>query len=116
MTLHDGLTISTGNLTISTGNLICNNNLNVANEITGLTITGTNMSANNLTVNNNFNCNNLNFNNPSVNLTMRIGTNATVFNNDIIIGTNFTTTYLNGIVVFNGGTFNMSTYINQLLF
>ncbi len=49
---------------------------------------------------------------------MNIGTNGGSFlnPNSIYIGNNYSTTYLNGLVVFAGLTFNMSSFINQVGF
>ena len=143
MTLHNRLNLANGNLTITTGkleiiggvgltnyinndttfngNIICNNNLSITNnltvdnEITSLNITGTTISAANLFVSTNLNSNNLNFNNTLGN-NMNIGTNvlSPISLNTINIGNTFTRTYLNGIVFFAGGTFNMSLFINQI--
>jgi len=136
-------TLSTGNLTITTGkleiiggvglinyinndttfngNIICNNNLsitnnlNVDNEITSLNITGTSISAANLFVSTNLNSNNLNFNKQLGNI-MNIGTNVVspLSFNRIDIGNSFTRTYLNGVVFFAGGAFNMNSFIDQI--
>jgi hypothetical protein len=143
MTLHEGLNIQNGNLTITTGNLeiiggvgltnyinndttfngniICNNNLSITNnltvdnEITSLNITGTSISAANLFVSTNLNSNNLNFNNQLGNI-MNIGTNVVspLSFNRIDIGNSFTRTYLNGVVFFAGGAFNMNSFIDQI--
>jgi hypothetical protein len=138
MTLHEGLNIQNGNLTITTGkleiiggvgltnyinndttfngNIICNNNLSITNNLTvDNEITGTSISAANLFVSTNLNSNNLNFNNTLGN-NMNIGTNvlSPISLNTINIGNTFTRTYLNGIVFFAGGVFNMSSFINQI--
>jgi hypothetical protein len=143
LTISGNTTLSTGNLTITTGkleiiggvgltnyinndttfngNIICNNNLSITNnltvdnEITSLNITGTSISAANLFVSTNLNSNNLNFNNTLGN-NMNIGTNvlSPISLNTINIGNTFTRTYLNGIVFFAGGTFNISSFINQI--
>ena len=106
--------------------LIINHNINVTNEITSLNIISTNLTATNITCNNNLNGNNIfanNFNSNNYNFinslgghAMNIGTNggAGLNLNSITVGNALSIIYLNGLVVFNGGTYNMSGFINQI--
>ena len=90
--------------------LIINNNINVTNEITSLNLTSTNLSATNI------NCNNYNCSNSNGNNVVMIATNGGDFlsGNNITIGNLYSTTYIAGLVIFQGGNFNMSGLINQI--
>ena len=112
VTTPSNLTMTNGKLTISgtTPNTFNNDCIFNGN------ITATNLSIVNGLSLTDLNCNNLNFTNSVGNNAMRIGTNGGSFvsPNSIYIGNNFSTTYLNGLVIFSGLTFNMSSFINQL--
>ena len=90
--------------------LIINHNINVTNEITSLNLTSTNLSATNI------NCNNYNCSNSNGNNVVMIATNGGDFlsGNNITIGNLYSTTYIAGLVIFQGGNFNMSGLINQI--
>jgi hypothetical protein len=111
--------LSTGDLTITNGKLtISGTTSNTFNNdcIFNGNITATNLSLVNGLSLNELNCNNLKFSNSVGGNTMNIGTNGgSLFNsNSITIGNTFSTTYLNGLVIFTGPTFNISNYINQI--
>lgn len=114
VTTPSNLTITNGKLTISgsTANIFNNDCIFNGN------ITATNLSIVNGLSLTELNCNNLNFTNSVGNNGMNIGTNGGSFvsPNSIYIGNNFSTTYLNGLVIFSGLTFNMSSFINQVGF
>jgi hypothetical protein len=109
----------TGNLTITIEILTTSGN--TANTLNNDCIFNGNITATNLSIVNglsltDLNCNNLNFTNSGGGNNMNIGTNGgSLYNfNSINIGNNVSTTYLNGLVIFTGPTFNMSNYINQI--
>jgi hypothetical protein len=111
----------TGNLSITNGKLTINGtSSNTFNNdcIFNGNITATNLSLVNGLSLTELNCNNLKFTNSVGNNAMNIGTNGGSFlnPNSIYIGNNYSTTYLNGLVVFAGLTFNMSSFINQVGF
>jgi hypothetical protein len=110
-----------GNLSITNGKLTINGtSSNTFNNdcIFNGNITATNLSLVNGLSLTELNCNNLKFTNSVGNNAMNIGTNGGSFlnPNSIYIGNNYSTTYLNGLVVFAGLTFNMSSFINQVGF
>jgi len=106
VTTPSNLTITNGKLTISgtTANTFNNDCIFNGN------VTVTNLSLTNL------NCNNLNFSNSLGGNSLYIGTNGGSLTspNVISIGNGYSSTVLNGLVIFNGPTFNMSSYINQI--
>jgi len=111
----------TGNLTITNGKLtISGTTANTFNNecIFNGNITATNLSLVNGLSLNELNCNNLKFTNSVGNNAMNIGTNGRSFlsPNSIYIGNNYSTTYLNGLVIFSGLSFNMNSFINQVGF
>jgi hypothetical protein len=113
--------LTTGNLTITNGKLtISGATANTFNNdcIFNGNITATNLSLVNGLSLTELSCNNLKFSNSVGNNAMTIGTNggSLLSPNSIYIGNNFSTTYLNGLVVFSGVTFNMSSFINQVGF
>ena len=114
VTTPSNLTITNGKLTITgeTANIF--NNDTIFNG----DITATNLTLVNPLSLSELKCNNLNFTNSVGNNALNIGTNGgSLFNpNSISIGNAFSTTYLNGLVLFTGSTFNMSSYINQVGF
>ena len=112
VTTQSNLTISNGKLTITgTSSNIINND-----TIFNGGITATNLSLVNGLSLTELKCNNLNFTNSVGNNGMNIGTNGGSFvsPNSIYIGNSYSTTYLNGLVIFSGLTFNMTSFINQL--
>ena len=114
VTTPSNLTITNGKLTISetTSNTFNNDCIFNGN------ITATNLSLVNPLSLSELKCNDLNFTNSVGNNAMKIGNNGgSLFNpNSITIGNTYSTTYLNGLVLFTGSTFNMSSYINQVGF
>jgi hypothetical protein len=113
--------LTTGNLTITNGKLtISGTNPNTFNNdcIFNGGITATNLSLVNGLSLTELSSNNLKFSNSVGNNAMNIGTNggSLLSPNSIYIGNTFSTTYLNGLVVFSGLTFNMSSFINQVGF
>jgi len=113
--------LTTGSLTITNGKLtISGTNPNTFNNdcIFNGGITATNLSLVNGLSLTELSCNNLKFSNSVGNNAMNIGTNggSLLSPNSIYIGNTFSTTYLNGLVVFSGLTFNMSSFINQVGF
>lgn len=101
-------------------NIICNNVLTSLNiqstNLSSANITcNTNLTANNLT-STNINCNNYNCSNSNGNNVVLIATNGGGFlsGNNITIGNLYSTTYIAGLVVFQGANFNMSGLIDQI--
>jgi hypothetical protein len=109
----DPIVITPSNLTITNGKLtVSGETPNIFNNDTIFNgnITATNLSLTNL------NCNNLYFSNSLGGNSLYIGTNggSLISPNVISIGNGYSSTVLNGFVIFNGPTFNMSSYINQI--
>jgi hypothetical protein len=116
---QDPLVTTPSNLTITNGKLTVSGE--TANTFNNDCIFNGNITATNLSIVNGLSltelkCNEIKFTNSVGNNGMNIGTNGGSFvsPNSIYIGNNFSTTYLNGLVIFSGLTFNMSSYINQI--
>jgi hypothetical protein len=109
----DPIVITPSNLTITNGKLTVSGE--TANTFNNDCIFNGNITATNLSLTN-LNCNNLNFSNSLGGNSLYIGTNggSLASPNVISIGNGYSSTVLNGFVIFNGPTFNMSSYINQI--
>jgi hypothetical protein len=112
VTTPSNLTITNGKLTISgtTANIF--NNDTIFNG----SVTATNLSIVNPLSLTELKCNEISFTNSVGGNTMKIGTNGgALYNpNTITIGNTTSVTQMNGLVIFAGPTFNMSSYINQI--
>ncbi len=134
----NSLTVATGNATVTTGNVIISagnlsisgltsNTINNSTTINGnllvtapVTLSNSLTTSSNIVVNGNgisstaLYCNNLSFVNSLGANSMYIGSGVTALPNIINVGSSTSTTILNGLVIFNGPTFTMQSYVNQL--